>query len=240
MGLPEYACAAFAGYMPGENLFKTTYSRLLSEIRSTVSAYTILSTINLPHRAQVLEVGIGVGDLTNKLSIMRTDLKVVGLDGSLGVLQLNKKRKYLPTNANIAHLPFANDSYDCIYSTDVYEHENDASFAVSELYRVLKPGGWMIHAIADPAEARYWNVRDHKHRPIKDESTHVNFWEEIFLQAGFELSTQINESLRRKDWRKIIRENPIPVIRNLSERPGFASVINKFHRPGVYVCHKPA
>ena len=46
--------------------------------------------------------------------------------------------------ADILDLPFENESFDVVFCNHVLEHiENDRK-AMSELYRVMKPGGWGI------------------------------------------------------------------------------------------------
>ena len=46
--------------------------------------------------------------------------------------------------ADILDLPFENDSFDIIFCNHVLEHIEDDAKAMSELYRVMKPGGWGI------------------------------------------------------------------------------------------------
>lgn len=46
--------------------------------------------------------------------------------------------------ADICKLPFASNSYDIIFCNHVLEHIPDDTKAMSELYRVLKPGGMAI------------------------------------------------------------------------------------------------
>ncbi len=49
--------------------------------------------------------------------------------------------------ADLLDLPFADDSYDVIFCNHVLEHIVDDRKAMSELYRVLKPGGWGIFQV---------------------------------------------------------------------------------------------
>lgn len=49
--------------------------------------------------------------------------------------------------ANILDLPFEDDSFDIILCNHVLEHIEDDTKAISELYRVLKPGGMGIFQI---------------------------------------------------------------------------------------------
>lgn len=46
--------------------------------------------------------------------------------------------------ADILDLPFENESYDIVFCNHVLEHIEDDQKAMSELYRVMKKGGWGI------------------------------------------------------------------------------------------------
>ena len=74
-------------------------------------------------------------------------------------------------DANIIHdlnepWPFEDSSVGCIRAYDVFEHLEDKLFVMSELYRVLAPGGWAFiqvpstdgrGAYMDPTHISYWN-----------------------------------------------------------------------------------
>lgn len=49
--------------------------------------------------------------------------------------------------ADICKLPFENNAFDIIFCNHVLEHIPDDTKAMSELFRVLKPGGWGIFQI---------------------------------------------------------------------------------------------
>ncbi len=49
--------------------------------------------------------------------------------------------------ADICNLPFEDNSYDIILCNHVLEHIPDDLKAMSELFRILKPGGWGIFQI---------------------------------------------------------------------------------------------
>ncbi|MGM5631303.1 methyltransferase domain-containing protein [Apibacter raozihei] len=49
--------------------------------------------------------------------------------------------------ADILDLPFKDDEFDVVFCNHVLEHIEDDSKAMSELYRVMKPGGWGIFQV---------------------------------------------------------------------------------------------
>ena len=49
--------------------------------------------------------------------------------------------------ADICNLPFEDNTFDVILCNHVLEHIPDDTKAMSELYRILKPGGWGIFQI---------------------------------------------------------------------------------------------
>lgn len=79
--------------------------------------------------------------------------------------------------ADILDLPFESDLFDVVLCNHVLEHIEDDHKAMSELYRVMKPGGWGIFqipqdlsleqtyedfSITDPQErARHFGQYDH-------------------------------------------------------------------------------
>ena len=54
--------------------------------------------------------------------------------------------------ADIRALPFADDSFDLIYSMGTIEHFPDYAVAVDEIFRVLKPGGTAIIGVPNKAD----------------------------------------------------------------------------------------
>ena len=51
------------------------------------------------------------------------------------------------TKVDITNIPFENNTFDIILCSHVLEHIPDDALAMSELYRVLKPGGWGIFQV---------------------------------------------------------------------------------------------
>lgn len=99
------------------------------------------------HGRRLLDVGCSWGRWC--LAAAARDYEAVGIDPSLGAVmaarrvarQLGVSTRYLVADAR--HLPFAPHSFDVTYSYSVLQHLSpaDAEHAVSEMGRVLKPGG---------------------------------------------------------------------------------------------------
>jgi ubiquinone biosynthesis O-methyltransferase len=96
----------------------------------------------------VLEVGCGAGDFS--ISLSAAGAHVTGVDFSPRAIEL-ARQKARHHNQSIAFqvadaqtLPFADDSFDVLFSCECLEHDPDPRRMLSELHRVLKPGGVLI------------------------------------------------------------------------------------------------
>ncbi len=102
--------------------------------------------MNIPEYSNVLELGCGIGLLwmNNEESINET-LNITLSDFSEGMLQSakqninNKNIKYQVID--IQDIPYENESFDIIISRHMLYHVPDIDKALSEVKRVLKPGG---------------------------------------------------------------------------------------------------
>ncbi len=114
---------------------------------------------------QVLEVGYGMG--TDHLAMARQGGVMSGIDLTARNREVTAKRFELYgessslTVGDAEQLPYDDDSFDVVYSFGVVHHTPDTTKAVSEIYRVLKPGG------------RCWVTVYHKHS--------VQFWWSVFV-----------------------------------------------------------
>ena len=96
--------------------------------------------------ATVLDAGCGVGYGTAHLAQVAE--RVVGVDVSHDAVSYARAH-YAGANvefhvADVLELPFADDSFDVVCSFEIVEHVADAERFVTELARVLKPGGRLV------------------------------------------------------------------------------------------------
>jgi len=80
-------------------------------------------------------------------------------------------------------LPFADNTFDCVVTSEVLEHIQDDVSAISELHRVLKPGGSL--GVTVPSwwpEKINWMLSDEYHAP-KSVGGHVRIYSATELKA---------------------------------------------------------
>ena len=90
----------------------------------------------------VLDVGCGMGRFAEVVT--RWGARVVGIDLSAAAEVAAKNladRQFVAFQADVFSLPFAPESFDCIYSMGVLHHTPDCEKAVKVLPQYLKPGG---------------------------------------------------------------------------------------------------
>src|SRR5918992_4401801 len=93
----------------------------------------------------VLEIGVGVG--TDFLRFVRAGANAVGVDLTERAVELVSRRLELEgltaelRTADAEALPFADASFDVVYSWGVLHHTPDTPRSIAEAIRVLRPGG---------------------------------------------------------------------------------------------------
>jgi len=94
---------------------------------------------------RVLEVGVGMG--ADYLEWLKAGAQATGVDLSSASLEQAKRRCEMAgytadlRDSDAEHLPFADDTFDIVYSYGVMHHSPDTPQCIREAWRVLKPGG---------------------------------------------------------------------------------------------------
>lgn len=101
----------------------------------------------LPPGKRVLEVGAGTGWQARELE--RRGWRVTAID--LPSSQYRDAQVFPVLRYDGTNLPFADGSFDCIFSSNVLEHVRDLGSLLREFRRVLAPGGVCVHAMPTPA-----------------------------------------------------------------------------------------
>jgi SAM-dependent methyltransferase len=92
----------------------------------------------IPTDARILDVGCGNGLFSAALLQGRP---VVGVDYSLNMCRLARKRGLIAYQANALALPFADAQFDLVYSSEMTQCIDDLSALLAELTRVCSAGG---------------------------------------------------------------------------------------------------
>ncbi len=95
-----------------------------------------------------LDVGSGPGHLATALATL-SDLTVYALDISPDVISIMEKRiikndlsgRVIPIQGDVSSLPFEDKTVDLVVSRGSWFFWEDLAGGISEVYRVLKPGG---------------------------------------------------------------------------------------------------
>jgi len=102
---------------------------------------------------RVLEFGSGKGHISFSLKRLRPSITTFLLDYSLTAVRFSKKvHHYFGLQANFINgsfleLPFRSNSFDIVHGNTVLEHVIDTRQALSELSRVIRPGGYLIATV---------------------------------------------------------------------------------------------
>lgn len=109
----------------------------------------IVSTLNPKAGSSLLDVGCGSGILLDQLDNLNRGMKLFGIDITPLMVQV-AQRKFAnrPTiqiaEAASTNLPFKSSSFDYVTCASSFHHHPDQKKSLSEMVRVLKPGGTVL------------------------------------------------------------------------------------------------
>lgn len=103
-------------------------------------AFDVISKLS-PRR--VLEVGCGMGNFAERVA-RETRAEVIATDLSPRMVELAQERGLDARVADVESLPFADGEFDCAVANAMLYHVEHLDRALSELARVLEPGGRLV------------------------------------------------------------------------------------------------
>ena len=105
---------------------------------------TIFEWVNPQADSLILDVPCGRGFYLNMFDYA-TDSTIIGAELEWEIIekaQRNVTHLDIPLhNANLYHLPYADDTFDAVILSEILEHVDDDVRGLKEALRVLKPGG---------------------------------------------------------------------------------------------------
>lgn len=110
--------------------------------------------------ARVLDYGCGSGE--NLMHLCRRGFKMTGLEVSASAVRTTRERlEASGLEADVIHctegvLPFEGGRFDAVIAWQVLCYNDETGFreALSELHRILRPGGVFLAAITAPGDSR--------------------------------------------------------------------------------------
>lgn len=94
--------------------------------------------------AHILDAGCGTGQLASDIREKLLNWRITGLDLASGMCKLAKGREQGMVNANAEAMPFADASFDGVFSSLMLQWANDPLAGLREMARVTRPGGHII------------------------------------------------------------------------------------------------
>jgi SAM-dependent methyltransferase len=96
---------------------------------------------HIPPNAKILEIGAGAGWQAEYMKNLGYEVEAVDIEyGIYSSIKIFPIKNY-----NGRDLPYSNDRFDLIFSSNVLEHVIEIDDLMREMRRVLKPGGVAIH-----------------------------------------------------------------------------------------------
>ena len=167
----------------------------------------------------ILDVGVGFGNSLWNLDQKFHPKKIIGLDVDSQILKSAKKQaqrceaivELIECNAMLIKLP--SNSVDMLFCHQTFHHIVDHDAAISEFFRVLKPGGVMLFAESTRRYIHSWIIRWLFRHPMDVQKTAEGYLSLIRL-TGFQVSEK-NISYPYLWWSR----EDLGIMQNWFQRP---------------------
>ena len=109
----------------------------------------VVKSLDLAPKTRVLDIGCGPGwfwaavanDLPNDLELTLADLSPGMVAEAMGRVSGLRSWSVRGAEADVAALPFADESFDAVFAMHMLYHAPDPAAGIAEIARVLRPGG---------------------------------------------------------------------------------------------------
>ena len=176
--------------------------------------------------ARILDAGCGVGMYTEQFRRFSTHVAGVEVDPAVAAQAAARLPGIVLAPAE--SLPFADGSFDVVFSHEVIEHVTDDAAAAAEMARVLAPGGRIVMFCPN------------RLYPFE---THGHYWRGTYHFGNTPLINWLPDSLRNRlaphvraytgaGLRDLFRDQPVEVVHHSVIYPGFDNVVARHRAAG--------
>jgi ubiquinone/menaquinone biosynthesis C-methylase UbiE len=143
----------------------------------------------------ILDIGVGFGNSLWNLDQKFHPKKIIGLDIDPTVLKTAQKQASRCTadvdllECNAMHIKLPDNSVDMLFCHQTFHHLVDHDLAITEFYRVIKPGGILLFAESTRRYIHSWIIKWLFRHPMDVQKTAAEYLD-LIKKAGFELNTQ--------------------------------------------------
>jgi predicted SAM-dependent methyltransferase len=107
-------------------------------------------------------------------------------------------------------IPFGDDSFDVVFSSNVLEHIPHVDAFQQEIHRVLKPGGVAVH-IVPSSSWRWWTNITHVLKSWKIPDRHGEHASNAMTEIGYFRKNWWRQLFEKTGWR-VIEVAPCPIF----------------------------
>ncbi len=152
---------------------------------------------DLTPESKILEFGCGAGEIvsvlrSNKMQAFGCDIKKIDEIDFNTTSMFNEKIIKL-INVRPYRIPFDDNTFDFIFSDQVFEHVINYSESISEISRILKPGGFCLHIFP----SRYKPIEAHTGVPfssLNNSYSWLFFWAKMGIRKKSQLGFSPHET----------------------------------------------
>ncbi len=101
--------------------------------RTYLASFASRAASSIPNDARVLDAGAGEGPYRSVFNLAQYE--------STDICMVNKNYGKISYISDLNHIPVQSDCYDLVFCSQTLEHVPEPKKVISEIYRVLKPGG---------------------------------------------------------------------------------------------------
>lgn len=187
-------------------------TRLVDGFFAAIGSF-VLTVVGLAPR-RGLEIGIGEGQVLDLVATALPDTKLCGFDIAPGILDVARKNLAGHSNiefalADIHRLSEPDNHFDFVVCCEVLEHVDDPLQALSELQRVLRPGGLAILSVPREPVWRAANMARLKYLgSLGNTPGHLNHWGKSAFVSMIESRFSVQEVRSPFPWTCVLAQKP--------------------------------